>query len=40
MICNGGRGNTWNGHVIGLYGLPWVIGLEDDANPHGHAVAP
>ena len=40
MICDSGHGNTWDGHVIDLYGLPWLIGLEDDANPHGQAVAP
>jgi len=33
MMCNSGRGDTWDGHVIDLYGLPWLIGFEDDANP-------
>jgi hypothetical protein len=31
---------AWDGHVIDLYGLPWLIGFEDDANPYGHAVTP
>jgi hypothetical protein len=38
MICNGGQGDTWDGHVIDLYGLPWLIGFDDDANPDGQAV--
>jgi hypothetical protein len=29
-----------DGHVIDPNGLPWLIGFEDDANPHGQAVAP
>ena len=40
MICNSGRGDTRDGYVSDLYGLPWLIGFEDDANHHGQAVGP
>jgi uncharacterized glyoxalase superfamily protein PhnB len=32
--------DAWDGQVIDRYGLHWLIGFEDDANPHGQTAAP
>jgi hypothetical protein len=31
---------AWDGQVIDRYGLHWLIGFEDDADPHGQTAAP